>query len=99
MKLDERHHVYILTNHRHTVLYTGKSSDLVYRIWSHKNKVVKGFTKRYNVDKLVYFEELGTDEEAIFRERQIKAGSRKKKIKLIESINPKWKDLSEDFEY
>lgn len=88
-----------MTNKRHTVLYTGKSSDLVKRVWAHKNKAVEGFTKRYNVNKLVYHEEYATDEEALYREKQIKAGSRKKKIELIESVNPDWKDLSEDFEY
>jgi|TARA_R100000005_G_scaffold96581_1_gene84779 putative endonuclease len=68
-------------------------------VWEHKNKAVKGFTKRYNMNKLVYFEEFGSSEEAIYRENQIKAGSRQKKIELIESINPDWKDLSEGFEY
>jgi putative endonuclease len=68
-------------------------------VWEHKNKAVKGFTKRYNVNKLVYFEEFGSNEEATLREKQVKSGSRKKKIELIESINPDWKDLSKGFEY
>ena len=99
MNIDLRHYVYIMTNKRNTVLYTGKSHDLAKRVWEHKNKVVDGFTKRYNINKLVYYEEFATAEEASFRERQIKAGSRKKKIELIESMNPEWKDLSENFEY
>ena len=79
MEIDQRYYVYIMTNKRNTVLYTGKSFDLVKRVWEHKNKVVEGFTKRYNVNKLVYFEQFATSEEASQREHQIKAGSRKKK--------------------
>jgi putative endonuclease len=86
-------YVYILN---HTVLYTGVTSDLVNRIWQHKNKQVRGFTKRYNVDQLVYFEGPGNPIDAIVREKQIKAGSRQKKIDLINSMNPDWKDLYED---
>ena len=88
-----------MTNKRNTVLYTGKTEDIVKRVWEHKNKVVDGFTKRYNIDNLVYYEVFGTNDEASQREKQIKAGSRKKKIKLIESLNPEWKDLSEDFDF
>ena len=99
MELTGTYHVYIMTNNRNTVLYTGKSSDLLYRVWEHKNKVVKGFTKKYNINKLVYFEECASNEDAVQREQQIKAGSRAKKIALIESVNPEWKDLSENFEY
>ncbi|MBO6524606.1 MAG: GIY-YIG nuclease family protein [Balneolaceae bacterium] len=88
--------VYIVTNKNHTVLYTGVTSDLVNRVIQHKNKRVKGFTARYNVDKLVYYEEVGDPEFAIKREKQIKAGSRQKKIDLINSINSDWKDLFED---
>ncbi|MEQ9310304.1 MAG: GIY-YIG nuclease family protein [Balneolaceae bacterium] len=88
--------VYILTNKNHTVLYTGVSSDLVNRVIQHKSKAVKGFTAKYNVNKLVYFEEVGDPEFAIKREKQIKAGSRQKKIDLINSINPEWRDLFED---
>ncbi len=99
MELTGTHHVYIMTNRRNTVLYTGKSSDLLYRVWEHKNKVVEGFTKRYNITKLVYFETCASNEDASLREKQIKSGSRRKKIELIESINPEWKDLSESFEF
>jgi len=87
--------VYIMTNPRNTVLYTGVTGDLAKRIFEHKLKVVPGFTARYNVDKLVYHETFETPNEAILRERQIKGGSRVKKIILIESMNPEWKDLSD----
>ena len=88
--------VYILTNKYHTVLYTGVTSDLKKRIYQHKNKEFKSsFTSNYNCDKLVYFESFIRIEEAIAREKQIKAGSRKAKEELIKSTNPEWKDLSE----
>ena len=90
------YHVYILTNKRHTVLYTGFSGNLPQRIEQHKEKVVPGFTKRYNVDKLVYFEKYRNVQEAIAREKQIKAGSRQKKLDLINAFNPAWRDLSDD---
>lgn len=90
---------YILTNKNHTVLYTGVTSDLVKRIYEHKNKIYQtSFTKKYNVDKLVYYEVFHSIEEAIDREKQIKGGSRKKKIDLVNSLNPDWKDLSEGIE-
>ncbi len=90
---------YVLTNKNHTVLYTGVTSDLVKRMYEHKNKIYKtSFTKKYNVDKLVYYEVFHSIEEAIAREKQIKGGSRKKKIDLINSLNPEWKDLSDDIE-
>ena len=78
------------------VLYIGATSNLQSRIWQHKHKVVKGFTKKYNVDKLVYFEQTEDVISALEREKQLKKWSRIKKIKLIEKINPNWKDLSED---
>lgn len=86
----------MLTNKNHTVIYTGVSSDLLNRVWKHKNKVIDGFTKRYNVDKLVYYEGSGEPLSAIEREKQIKAGSRDKKVELINSMNPEWRDLYED---
>jgi putative endonuclease len=86
--------VYILTNNRHTVLYTGVTSDLVGRMYNHIYKIYpNSFTKRYNIDKLVYFEIFPTIEEAIFREKQIKGGSRIKKEELINGMNPGWNDL------
>jgi putative endonuclease len=82
-----------MTNKINTVLYTGVTSDLKKRIWEHKERIVKGFTEKYNIYKLVYFEIFNDPENAILREKQIKAGSRNKKIKLIKEINPEWKDL------
>ena len=94
--MNDRGWVYLLSNQRNNVLYTGVTSDLVKRVYEHRKKVVEGFTKKYNVNKLVYYE--GFDEiiEAITREKQIKGWLRRKKINLIESMNPEWKDLYED---
>jgi putative endonuclease len=94
--MQKQSYVYILFNKSDGVLYTGITSDLIKRIFEHKSKVIKGFTQKYNVDKLGYYEIFEDIEQAILREKQIKAGSRKKKIELIESINPEWKDLYED---
>ena len=85
--------VYILTSQRNGTLYVGVTSDLIKRIWEHKNDQVEGFTRLYGVHKLVYFEVADTMYAAISREKQIKAGSRAKKLKLIESVNPEWNDL------
>jgi putative endonuclease len=93
--MEEFCHVYILTNQYHTVLYTGVTSDLYNRILEHKYKVYPGFTAKYNVHKLVYFESFEDINEAIAREKQIKAGSRQKKLNLINSMNPDWEDLWE----
>ncbi len=87
-------YVYIVTNYSNRVLYTGVTNDLYRRVYQHKNKLLKGFTHRYNCRKLVWFQETESIESAILREKQIKAGSRDKKIQLIESINPEWVDLS-----
>lgn len=87
--------VYIVTNKVNTVLYTGVTSDLQERILQHKEKIYKGFTAKYNCYKLVYFEEFQWIQDAIAREKQIKAGSRKKKIDLVLNENPGWNDLSE----
>ena len=89
--------IYIMTNKNNGVLYTGVTSNLYKRVSEHKNKTVAGFTSRYNVTKLVYYEEIETMQEAIAREKQIKGGSRQKKIDLINSKNPEWKDLYEEF--
>ena len=94
--MHKQSYVYILFNKSDGVLYTGVTSDLVKRVFEHKSKVIKGFTQKYNVDKLGYYEVYEDIEKAILREKQIKAGSRKKKIELIESMNPEWKDLYED---
>lgn len=79
------------------VLYTGVTSNLFKRVSKHKNKMVIGFTSSYNVTKLVYYDEYETMPKAIAREKQIKGGSRQKKIDLINSKNPDWKDLHEEF--
>jgi len=94
----KRAYVYILSNKRNGTLYVGVTSNLVKRIFEHKEKVVNGFSAKYNLDLLVYYEEWWCIEEAIQREKQLKAGNRKKKLSLIESINPDWKDLSEYLE-
>tara|TARA_R110000868_G_scaffold253007_1_gene509725 strand:+ start:1677 stop:1976 length:300 start_codon:yes stop_codon:yes gene_type:complete len=89
--------IYILTNKNKKVLYTGVTSDLQSRVYEHKTRVhPKSFTAKYNVDWLVYYETFHSIEEAIDREKQLKAGSRKKKLDLINSFNPDWKDLYED---
>ena len=82
-----------MTNVRNTVLYVGVTNDLVRRIYEHKEKLVNGFTKKYNVVKLVYYEVFEDIENAILREKQIKAGSRRKKVKLVDSMNKEWCDL------
>ena len=91
------YHVYILTNKYHSVLYTGFTGKGVFRINEHKIKSTPGFTTMYKVDKLVYIEQFDDVYKAIAREKQIKRWSRKKKDVLIESINPKWIELYEDF--
>lgn len=91
------YYVYILTNKTNRVLYTGVTNNLERRLYEHKNKLVDGFTKKYNLYKLVYYEEFKSIKDAIDREKQIKAGSRKRKIQLIEDMNPKWSDISENF--
>ena len=86
-------YIYILFNKRNGTLYTGVTRDLLKRIYEHKNKIFEGFSSKYGVDKLGYYEEYNDIKQAIEREKQIKAGSRKKKIMLIEQINPNWDDL------
>jgi putative endonuclease len=95
MAMPKQYFVYILTNKHHTVLYTGVTSDLQKRVYQHRMKMVPGFTGRYNVSKLVYYEVADNPEAAIVREKQIKAGSRQKKIDLINAINPQRQDLYE----
>ena len=93
--MDKQYCVYILTNKHNTVLYTGVTSDLKKRVYLHKHKLVEGFTKRYNVDKLVYFEVFNDPYNAISREKKIKAGSRQKKLDMVNGKNPEWRDLYE----
>ena len=88
--------VYIMANKRNGTLYTGVTIDLPGRVWQHKNSVVDGFTKKYNVHLLVYYEVHGDKEAALLRERQIKKWDRQWKIELIEEQNPDWRDLYED---
>jgi putative endonuclease len=85
--------IYILTNKHNTVLYTGVTNNLLRRVWEHKNKLVEGFSKQYNLDKLVYYEFFDEMIEAIKREKQVKGGSRKNKMELIKNFNPRWDDL------
>ncbi len=91
--IEKKGYVYILTNIDNRVLYTGVTSDLIKRVYEHRNKLVEGFTKKYNVYKLVYFEIFEDISNAIVREKQIKGWRRDKKIALFEKNNPKWDDL------
>jgi putative endonuclease len=89
--------VYLLTNKNNTVVYTGMTNNLHRRIAEHKQKIILGFTKRYSVNKLVYYEFFDDPSTAITREKQIKAGSREKKEELINGMNPEWEDLYSRF--
>lgn len=91
-------YTYILFSKRNETLYVGVTSDLIKRIWEHKNHVVKGFTQKYIVDKLGYYEVFDDIYDAIVREKQIKGMLRAKKIALIEKSNPTWRDLSDDLQ-
>jgi len=93
MNTDKKGYIYILFNKRNGTLYTGVTSDLVKRVYEHKNGFVEGFTNKYEIDKLGYYEMHDSIVSAIQREKQIKGGSRKKKLELIEEMNPEWKDL------
>ena len=94
--MNRQYYTYIVTNKRNTVLYTGVTNDLKKRIYEHKEKLVEGFTKEYNVTKIVYYEIFDDIESAILREKQIKGGSRQKKIELINGMNKEWRDLQEE---
>lgn len=94
--MPKQYFVYITTNNTNTVLYTGITSDLRKRVYEHRNKLADGFTKRYNVSKLLYYEVFDSPVAAITREKQIKAGSRRKKIDLIEQNNAEWNDLYDE---
>ena len=98
MSEEKQYYVYILFNKRNGTLYVGFTHDIVQRVWQHKNKVYDGFTKKYNVDKLGYYEIFRDVNYAISREKQLKAGSRKKKLELIEINNPEWLDLYDEIE-
>ncbi len=90
------YHVYIMSN-ASRMLYTGVTSDLETRVFCHKAKLTDGFTKRYNVHRLIYFEAFGDIREAIAREKQIKGRLRAKKVALIETVNTEWKDLAPEW--
>ena len=90
--------VYIMTNYSESSLYIGVTSNLQKRVWEHKNKVVAGFTKKYNINRLVYYELTDSIEAAINREKQLKRWHRDWKINLIKEMNPEFRDLSLDFE-
>jgi len=94
--MEPRYFVYIMTNRHHTVLYTGVTGNLVQRVVQHRTHAIPGFTSRYNVDRLVFYEEHADPAGGIAREKQLKAGPRRKKIGLIEAMNPGWRDLFED---
>jgi putative endonuclease len=94
--VEKRSYIYIMTNAHNTVLYTGVTTDLKRRVWQHKEKLADSFTKRYNVTKLVYYEECDDVRVAIEREKQIKGGSRQKKIDLINAMNLDWHDLYDE---
>ncbi len=95
MAEEKHYYVYLLTNWNNKVMYVGITNDLVRRLYEHKNKLVSGFTKKYNVHKLVYFEETSDVISALAREKEIKKWRREKKNKLVLSGNPGWNDLSE----
>ena len=94
---EKTYYVYLLTNWNNKVMYVGMTNDLQRRICEHKEKFLKGFTKKYNVHKLVYYEQTSDVEVALNREKEIKKWRREKKDRLVENANPIWRDLSEDF--
>lgn len=94
--MDSSFYVYILASHRNGTLYIGVTTDLVKRVYQHKKKMFDGFTKKYSIENLVYFEVHENSNSAIIREKQMKKWRRKWKLNLIEKMNPTWKDLYEE---
>ena len=94
--MEKNFYVYILASQRNGTLYIGVTSDLTKRVWEHKNKIVEGFTKRYNATSLVYYEQFADAENAIRREKRLKSWQRRWKLALIEQFNPDWDDLYEE---
>jgi putative endonuclease len=92
----EKYYIYIM-NSKSGTLYTGVTKDLERRVYQHKQKLIDGFTNKYDIDRLAYYEETKNIHDAISREKEIKGWRRSKKIKLIKSMNPKWEDLAEDW--
>ena len=93
---NKSYYVYILASKKNGTLYVGITSDLIHRVYEHKNNLIDGFTKKYKVHRLVYFEEFNDVEQAILREKQVKKWNRQWKIRLIEKNNPEWRDLYEE---
>ena len=93
--MEKQSFIYIMTNINNTTLYIGVTNNIIRRVYEHKNKLVKGFTSKYNLTKLVYYEMFDDITNAITREKQLKGGSRKKKEDLINQLNPTWEDLYE----
>jgi putative endonuclease len=96
MAVGKQYCVYIMTNEHNTVIYSGVTNNLARRVYEHKNGLGGIFTKKYNVNKLVYYEVGDNVHAALAREKQIKGGSRKKKIDLVNGVNPEWKDLFDE---
>ena len=96
--MNKTYAVYIMTNYSQTSFYIGVTANLQKRVWEHKNKFVEGFTKRYNIDRLVYYELTDSVETALNREKQLKRWHRDWKINLIKEMNPEFKDLSMDWD-
>ena len=97
MPSQRRYYVYLLTNWNNKVMYVGLTNDLERRVYEHKHKLVEGFTQKYNVNKLVYFEETGDVNAALAREKEIKKWRREKKNNLVRAMNPEWEDLSKQW--
>ena len=95
--MSKTYYIYLMSNWNNNVLYTGVTNNLERRVYQHKNKLIKGFTEKYNVNKLVYFEQTTDVDAAITREKQIKQWRRDKKNRLVESMNRNWEDLSEQW--
>ena len=91
------YYVYIVSNKKNGTLYIGVTNNLMRRIYEHKNGIIEGFTKKYNLNKLIYFDQTNDINSAILREKRLKKWNRTWKIQLIETLNPEWKDLSESF--
>jgi putative endonuclease len=93
---DGQYYVYILANRTNVALYIGVTNDLKRRVYEHKQKLVKGFSEKYGIDKLVYYEILDDPENAIIREKHLKGGPRARKNRLVGSVNPQWRDLYDE---
>ncbi len=94
--MSRQYYIYIMSNKNNTCLYTGVTNDLKRRVYEHRNKLIEGFTRRYNITKLLYYEIFDNPYNAISREKQIKKGSRQKKVDLIDGMNRAWRDLYDE---